>query len=465
MASFLRDFIQGGAEVLPNTIRHFKQKRQADEELRLRGQRIKVEEETNRIREQQIQSINQTRQQQRDLETLKIVNDIMKLPAPMIGSQLDMMFDNDMISKEKRDFLKKIPVETWQMIGEGMADGIIDPDETARFVSRGVPTESIAFINDSLKAQRNNALHQKFFNTSGGGQKNQTEQTPVPRPQPQPRVSTQPTPQLRTPSLNQMFNHSSQGVQQPQQTPQVPQGQPQGQQPIQRPQGGVDPSKLTLQGKKNLLQYLMVNRPEERELIEQTKKDIEFFERETVEDKLLRSRMQGVGETEQQADTIEATTKELQPLVDNIFTSFTLKGRVVDSFRNLVGKVTQKTARDRDLVLYQELRDAVIAQFARIISGEKGVLTDRDRAFAEGLFPREFGFLGIQEDRRVSDKKMEFLGKNLERLRERVLSRKGIKPKGTLASAFKNLPTETETNKDITPEMALEVLKRRGVIK
>lgn len=143
--------------------------------------------------------------------------------------------------------------------------------------------------------------------------------------------------------------------------------------------------------------------------------------------KLERSRVQGTFQQEAKVSNVESIIKEINPLVDRIFTSESFFDRVVDGVKNATSIITQEGAKATDIAQYRSLIDGIAGQFAKVVSGEGGRLTDQDIARVKGLFPDLFGIFGAPDNEKVAKRKMDFLSQSLENELKRILKAQGKK--------------------------------------
>lgn len=457
MASFLKDMFHGASQALPGAI-------DRQQQYNLRARQLEVQEEANRLEKQRTESLTKTRQQQRDLNVVNAITNVKKLSPKVQRVAFNALVDKGVIPKDMANILSAMPDDDWKQFETAIADKTLDVMEVGR-MAQGDLGPFIPFLTDALKKQREAELYKNAFaprnnqsstpsasqpkgNTAvqGGGSVNRilggtaTGQSPavpgVRLPSVQMPSAAPVTPSKTQPPVANKFQSVLDGLTRGYTAALQSGNQELADKFLTQIKSIVDiqdKSGVDLSGDaKNRFLTIKANNPNLSDA-----EAMEMAVKETDSERLKRSREQGTFVAEEAATAMKSNIDELNALVNKVFTSSSFTGRVADTFRNLVGSVLQSTARDEDVVLYREFRDAIISNFARALGGEKGVLTDRDREFAKGFFPREFGFGGVQEKREVAERKMDLLHKKFEQLRINVLRRQGITPKGSLSDSYK----------------------------
>lgn len=140
--------------------------------------------------------------------------------------------------------------------------------------------------------------------------------------------------------------------------------------------------------------------------------------------------------------------KEMNPLVNRLFTAEGFWDRVTGAFPNLQAYFLQEGDEQKviDASFYEALKYGVAGQFAKTVSGEGGRLTDQDIQRVIGLFPTFFNSAFLSDTKKVASRKMEFLEKRMESERNRILKREGVKPKGKMFKAASKTPAKQSSN-------------------
>lgn len=134
------------------------------------------------------------------------------------------------------------------------------------------------------------------------------------------------------------------------------------------------------------------------------------------------------------AGNVGAIIEEMDPIVDRLFRAEGFWDRVTGAFPNAKAYLLQEG--DEQLVIdatfYQAMKQGVAGQFAKVVSGEGGRLTDQDIQRVLRLFPTFFNSVGLADTKAVAKRKIKFLKKRLEDERKRILKRDGIPTQGSL---------------------------------
>ncbi len=151
MPSFIRDFIQGGAQAIPGAVNRANK---FEQEARF----LATREKANQISQQSVEELNKNREQQRKMNEVQMIVNTMKLPEKMQPIAFKKMVENEFLSQDAADLLLKMPQENREHLQKLVADEKVSMSDMIQFKDMGY--ESLIPFAVQLEKDRN-ALEEK----------------------------------------------------------------------------------------------------------------------------------------------------------------------------------------------------------------------------------------------------------------------------------------------------------------